>query len=116
MFHPNDKVVCINGDFRFSVFGIPLNRFRNPHGVPQEGQVYTVRAVIAGEAGTQGLLLVGLSTFLHGRETGFNSTRFRKVDRGKGVGSESEQAAEPAAATSSPNAAARPAPEQDGPA
>jgi hypothetical protein len=81
MFQPNDKVVCINGDFRFSVFGIPASQFHTPQGVPREGQVYCVRAVNPGEAGTQGLFLIGVSTFLLGREVGFNSTRFRKVER-----------------------------------
>jgi len=81
MFQPHDKVVCINGDFRFSVFGIPGSRFHAPHGIPREGEVYSVRAVMHAEAGTQGLYLVGLSTFLDGEETGFNSTRFRKVEQ-----------------------------------
>ena len=102
MFHTNDKVVCINGDFRFSVFGIPVNCFHTPHGVPQEGLVYTVRAVIAGEAGTQGLLLVGLSTFLGGRETGFNSTRFRKLDQRGAADTEKDRKPEPMKAASNP--------------
>lgn len=109
MFHPNDKVVCINGDFRFSPFGLPGSLFHCPQGVPQAGQVYTVRAVIRAEAGTQGLLLVGLTTFLRGRETGFNSTRFRKLRDGGGVAANVEQAAEPDAITKSTGAARRPA-------
>lgn len=75
----NDKVICVNDDFRRSVFGIPGQEFHVPHGLPIRGQLYTVRRAEVGEQGTQGLFLVGLQTFLKGREVGFNSTRFRKV-------------------------------------
>ena len=80
MFQANDKVICINGDFRDSVFGIPGSRFLTPDGVPREGKVYCVRKVVPGENGTQGLFLAGIRTFLDGREAGFNSTRFRKAE------------------------------------
>ena len=78
-FHPGDKVVCLNDDFRVSIFGKPEDQFDTPQGNPRKGQVYCVRNAYSGEQGTQGLLLVGLSTFVDGREIGFNSTRFRKV-------------------------------------
>ena len=78
-FQANDKVVCINDDFEFSIFGVPRMRFHAPEGTPRKGGVYCVRAVRPGEAGTQSVYLVGLSTYLDGYETGFNSTRFRKV-------------------------------------
>ena len=89
-FKANDKVVCVNDDFRFSVFGIPRDRFHAPHGTPREGEVYCVRAVGPGEAGTQAVFLVGLSSHLDEHEVGFNSTRFRKVVDGGDLQSEAD--------------------------
>ncbi len=79
MFHPNDKVVCVNDDFRASVFGVPAERFDFPQGVPRKGQVYCVHAVFPAYHGTQGLELCGLPIFTAGHESGWNSSRFRKV-------------------------------------
>lgn len=76
-FRPDDKIVCTNDDFRSSMSGISGDRFQSPQGLPRKGGIYCVSMVEVGEKGAQGLYLVGLSTFLDGREVGFNSTRFR---------------------------------------
>ncbi len=49
------------------------------------GRTNCVRGVRPGEAGIQSVYLIGLATFLDGYETGFNSTRFRKVADGGGI-------------------------------
>jgi hypothetical protein len=81
MFHPGQKVVCVNGQF-------PLGIEKFYAEVPKEGNTYTIRDIVPGisfrlEEGEVAVYLIEITGPLnvHDIERGFNAERFAPLDQ-----------------------------------
>ena len=81
MFHPGQKVVCVNGQF-------PLGIEKFYTEVPKEGSTYTIRDIVPGisfrlEEGEISVYLIEITGPInaHGIERGFNVERFAPLNQ-----------------------------------
>jgi len=82
MFDVGEKVVCVDDKFPDSVVELYTK-------LPQEGQTYVVRDIVAGQTSNLkrdvAILLVSITAHInqHGIENGFNAHRFVRLEKYK---------------------------------